>query len=240
MVAASAVHFSDTATYLEPRRLVTLRAARRRSQAVRWARRAALAAMGALVATIAGLCAINIVNQAIPTTQAIDAAAVRMINPRFTGRDAHSRPYVIIADAAVRRPAEPARLELENPRMTVMEGGAPNFEVTADRGEYNRDNATLDLQGDVRLVSGEDYEFETSQARLFIQSGIAEGREPLVGRGAFGVINADAFELYRDERRVVFEGSPVIGRLDQEPKLMAPLRSNANVDGADQPAVDAG
>ncbi len=236
MVSAT-FHAPHNPVFLEPRRVVTLRAARRRSRLVRWARRGTLAAMGAIVAAVGGFCAINTLGEDITTARGIEAGAVRMINPRFTGRDAKGSPYVIVADAAIRRPAEPALLLLENPRLSMVDRDQPRFEVTAENGEYDRDKATLDLTGDVRLASGDGYQFKTSQARLFVANGVAEGREPVTGRGPMGVIVADAFELYREERRIVFEGAPVIGRVDQEPRLIAPLRSG-DLSGDD--AVDAG
>ncbi len=225
MVAIAPDHFRDPTTFLEPRRGVTLRAARRRTALVRGARSAVLAAMGCIVVIIAALVVRNALGQAPIAPPPVDESASRMVNPKFNGRDANGNPFEIVADAAVRRPADPTRFELEEPRLSVIEDGVVRFQIFASHGVYNRENLILDLRGDVQLLSGDEYEFETTQARLFIESGVAEGREPIIGRGPWGVINADAFELYRDERRVVFEGSPVIGRLDQEPKLVAPLRS---------------
>lgn len=241
---------------LKPRKAISLKQAQRQARSTRRIRKILAAAMGVQVALIVGFATVNSLDPSVALAAAstsLPNEAVRMVNPRFTGRDAHGAPYVIEATAAVRNVRDPSRLILENPQMNVIAEGRQNLQVTATQGVYNRRRAQLDLSGAVCLktisahaiefqlvgapdgqcletVSGQSeesnsYAFKTSQARVYINSGIAEGEEPIEGRGPMGQISAEGFAIYRDDRRLVFEGDSdlhVKGRIFQPPKLAAP------------------
>ncbi len=235
---------------MRPRKALSLRQARRHQRRVRGMRRVLAACMGVQLALVIGFGVVNSIEPgaAFADSPPLPEEAVRMVNPRFTGRDAGGSPYVIVADAAERRSTDPQRLELTNPRMTVVTNGRQSFDVVATRGVFARERAILELTGDVCmktisldapeidergcLESFRDplghksgYAFQTSRARVFINSGRAEGNAPIDGSGPMGKISAQGFAVYRDERRVEFTGGDelrVVGRINQPPKLSAP------------------
>lgn len=208
---------------IEPRRATTLRAARRRTGVVKLIRLLLLAA----IATIAIVVAVT----AFTRSQAAEEAAASasgdgpapMINPRVTGRDERGNPYVVSALSAARADEEAQVVDLDKPKLTFQDKLNPTTHVSADRGRYDREARTLALLGAVKLQFENGYAFETDQALIHLRDGRATGETGIVGRGPMGVIRAKSFEIFANERRVIFSVD-VEGRVDQEPKLAPPLR----------------
>ncbi len=191
-----------------PRPKANVRDAKRRANMVRRLRRLFAACMGIQAALVIGFSTVNSFSQDVAfAASAITGEAIRIQNPVFDGRDAHSSRYKIVSNAVVRRPEDPERLLLEAPIMTVRSGGEQTFELSAREGLYNRERKTLDLFRDVKLTSSSGYEFTTSQARIFLKQGIAEGDQPIQGFGPMGSIDAQSFRLDQNERWVAFDGS---------------------------------
>lgn len=191
-----------------PRSNGSLRRARKRRSGVRLLRHVFAACMVIQVALVLGFSVVNSLRSDIAYASAgISNETIRIERPVFDGKDAHNSRYQIVSDAVVRRPEDLERLLLENPVMTVRSGNEVTFVLSAQQGVYHREDKTLDLAGEVMLTSATGYEFETSQARMFLRRGIAEGQEAVTGVGPMGTIDAQSFRLDQNERWVVFEGN---------------------------------
>lgn len=224
----TAAAFGDRNVALTPRRSTTWRDVRRRTYSVRALRVGLLAAMLAIVGYVAFHLVTNIIDPPVTVEPPEDLqSTVRMINPRFTGRDAGGTPYVISANAAVRGPGADGVTTLEQPMLLYDGGDGERSEVRADRGAFNRAEGTLDLFGAVSFTTDGGYAFETSQARVFMDDGRVSGSEPVTGRGPLGAVQAQSFEIWDSGRRVVFR-SDVVARLENEDRTPAPdLRTDA-------------
>ena len=123
----------------EPRRALTLGAARRRSAVVRGLRYALIAASAGLVLLLGVQIFTGGGGREDGPTAPV-SSDVRMTNPRFTGRDDNSTPFTVTADVAIRRIVESAELtELERPRLDydLFAAGAEASQVLAETGIFD-------------------------------------------------------------------------------------------------------
>ncbi|MFS2319107.1 LPS export ABC transporter periplasmic protein LptC [Maricaulis sp. D1M11] len=192
----------------EPRRALTLEAARRRTAFVGLLRVAFLLAAAGIVA----LLAVQVVNQsrgAVVETAPVVSPDLRMTNPRFTGRDENQTPFTVTADLAVRRDDSPSGItELERPRLDYnpLSGGSEASQVIAETGLFDPTNRILDLFQNVNLTTDEGYTFSSSHARIFLREQRVAGDEPVEGRGPMGQIEAQSYEILDGGDTVIFEG----------------------------------
>lgn len=229
MSLTSAV-LDNRAGYLAPRRVMTLERARRRSVAVKLARLGLAAAMLAIAGAVAfQTISYSLQNPDDAETGPLEARTVRMINPRFTGRDAAGAPYEIVARAAVRRLEDLNASELEAPALTFQDpaGGPPTI-VDAVDGVFLREEAALDLSGGVRFESGSGYRFETERARVYLRENRVVGDAAVSGEGPMGAIESQSFEILDGGARILFGGG-VVSRIEQ------PRRPASEGDAAEAP-----
>lgn len=189
--------------YWEPRRALTLDAARRHSILVR---RARYFLMGFAVLLVAMLVwyFINAPKPMTPTGNAEET--VKMINPVYKGRTSDSLPYRINADEAIRYFARPDEVSLENPVLNFLRvDGAAESVIIAASGLYNNSTQVLELRQDVQLRTDNGYQCNTSHARVFVKSKRIEGDEPIACSGDFGNVSGNAFEINEEYSEFVFK-----------------------------------
>lgn len=187
-----------------PRRQLTLAQARQRSDIVRVLRMLFTAFAAIAFGVLVGHVVASTVSSLSGVRKSFNSEEiVTMLSPRFSGRDASGSAYVITAESAQRRRAEPGKVDLVDPKL-VDELGT---EVTAPRGVYDRIDQVLDLAGDVRLRDAAGYAFETTSARLHVLDGRVEGFVPLAGSGPIGTVRSDNYEIEDKGAIVHFEGN---------------------------------
>jgi lipopolysaccharide export system protein LptC len=200
----------------EPRRALTLNAARRRTTFVRWMRFGFMAAAVAIVA----LLVVQLVwsNTGGPT-EAPPAVGedVRMINPSFYGRDENLTPYTVTADVAIRQRTGTGTTDLERPRLSYdfLNTGDDTSRVVAETGTYDPTERVLDLYSSVNLRTEEGYTFNSDHARVYLNEERVVGERPVEGTGPMGTIRANRYEIRDGGRHVIFEGR-VRARLVQD------------------------
>lgn len=187
-----------------PQRQMTLAQARRRSSTVGLLRMAFVAGAAISAGVIIGpMAATTLSGPGQHIDQLEGDEVVTMVNARFTGRNISGEAYVITAEAAQRRRADPSIVNLTNPRMVDDKG----TEVSAPVGVYYQNAEYLDLFQAVRIRDRDGYEFTTTAARVFVQEGRVHGLEPLSGNGPLGDVRADSYEIEDDGDRVIFRGN---------------------------------
>ena len=193
----------------EPRRALALSVARKRTAFVRGLRFFFMAAAAGIVILLG--VQLTMGNQgAGPTETEAVSADVRMINPRFTGRDENLTPYAVTADVAIRRrDAAPGITELERPRLDYdfLNANGGTSRVLAQAGRYDLPNRILDLYSDVNLSTQEGYSFSSQHARIFLREERVVGEMPVEGIGPIGEIRADSYEIREGGDLVIFEGN---------------------------------
>lgn len=139
-------------------------------------------------------------------------APIRLVNPRFLGRDEQGRSFVLTANSAVRDEDEYQRVILDRPTLVLDEDGVSPLRLSAATGVYHEGEGVLRLQGDVRL-DDRDAAFDTASAVFNTATGVLEGEGLITGAGPLGEINARSYGVYDKGERMVFKGG-VRGRIN--------------------------
>lgn len=204
---ATASMAEDNAPGPGARNAAALSGARARSRFVRRLRLAlytlmALIALNALIQII-----VSDAGELADSPAAPDGEAERIINPRFTGRDQDGTPYIVTADAAIRRAGEAAVTDLERPRLDyalIAAAGPDASEVLAEAGAFDAERRVLSLQRDVSLRTRSGYAFATSAAELHLAEARVSGDQPVSGEAPWGRIRAGGFAIFDEGARVQF------------------------------------
>ncbi|HFB54774.1 MAG TPA: hypothetical protein ENJ46_02530 [Hellea balneolensis] len=211
--------------FWEPRRALTLDAARRHTVVVLYIRRVLMVMAGALLLILLAYF-IKAPTTIIPTDNPDEA--VKMVNPVYSGRTTDDLPYRITADSAVRLLRSPDNMKLENPVLNFMRNeGAGQSVVLALGGEYNAQSEILELQRDVNLKTDDGYMCKTGHARILIKDKRIEGDEAISCTGNFGQAGGNAYEINEGYSEFVFKNG-MTARLIPEQSgnfLMAPETS---------------
>jgi len=187
----------------EPRRTLTLEAARRHSKRVKFLR--------FLLLVVAGLAVLALMfefrRQTKPVFHSVDPSeSVKMVNPRYSGRTEDKLPFYLTAKEAVRLAADENTVELVDPVLEFFrDEGAGKSIVIADSGTYNDIDKVLNLRASVELNTDDGYECTTTHARIFARTKTIEGDEPISCTGAFGSVNGNAFEIIDNYKTYIFK-----------------------------------
>lgn len=219
MTASTTHHASDALGLWEPKRSLTLEAARRHSVRIRIIRRILIGLSALLIAlliwqfTSQGSTAFPVDNP---------NESVRMINPRYSGRTDDNLPYYLTAAEAIRTTTNDDVVELVKPVLHFFrQEGADESTIVADAGTYDDVNKILNLRTTVNLKTDDGNDCKTTHARIFAKTKIVEGDEPIHCEGTFGIVNGNAYEILENYKVFVFKnGMDAI--LDQDENTLLP------------------
>src|SRR5262249_17532789 len=130
---------------------------------------------------------------------------IRLVHPRFVGRDQRGRAFVITAQSATRDPRDYQRVILDHPALVLDEQGPDPIRLMSAAGVYHEATFQLDLHGGVRLV-GSKAAFDTASSLYDTKTGVITGPGPVQGSGSLGEINAKSYAIYDKGNRVIFRG----------------------------------
>jgi lipopolysaccharide export system protein LptC len=194
----------------------------RRASIRRWKRRSRL--IKALRILLPALIAMTLVGLAVsvayntlarqPTAPASSDEPIRLVNPRFVGRDERGRGFVLTAVSATRDTKDYQRVILDKPALVLDEDGPDPLRITAAAGVYHEGNRKLEVSGGVHL-SGAETAFETAASLFDTKTGELVGSGPIQGSGSLGEITAKSYGVYDKGDRMVFKGG-VHTRLDSQ------------------------
>jgi len=203
---------ADITSFPEPSRQRDFERWRRRSRMVRRLRVALPAAIAAILLVMLGFVVYRTFT-GVAAARGQDAdTPIRLVNPRFVGRDGKGRAFVVTAVTATRDEHDYQRVILDRPALLLGEEGADPLRITARSGVYHEDARKLDLHGGVRL-SGQQGAFATMASRFDTKTGELVGSGPIQGSGSLGEINAKSYGVYDRGERMVFKGG-VRARID--------------------------
>jgi lipopolysaccharide export system protein LptC len=177
---------------------------RRRSRTVRILRIVLPALIFLILGGLAAAVAYNSMTAA-PASAAGDDAPIRLVNPRFVGRDDRGRAYVITAASAIRDANDYQRVMLETPALVLDEEGPDPLRIQAKQGVYHEGTRKLDLQGGVKLA-GAQAVFETAASLFDTKTGELVGSGPIQGSGSVGEISAKSYAVSGKGERMIFKG----------------------------------
>lgn len=187
---------------------------RSRSRSIHFWRRAlpvviVLIAVG-LAAWIGGR---SIIAKLTAPPKAAQSNVIRMVNPRFYGRDTSDRAFVVGAGQA-QRDSSSGAIIMESPTVTLDSEGTNPTHIEAGKGVYRENEKTMDLHGDVLMQDGQGNSFATPRAVIDTKTGVVSGDQGVKGQGPLGRIDASSYGVYDSGKRIVFKGG-VHARIDQ-------------------------
>ncbi len=179
---------------------------RKRSRRIQFWRRA----LPAGIAIIAGLLVLWIGGRSVIIKLAAasgpKASGVRMVNPRFYGRDTNNRAFVLGAAEASRDLKTGHTVTLSAPSVTLDAGGLNPTHVEAQQGIYREDQRQLSLDGQVEVTSGRGFSFVTPKAVVDTTTGLVSGNLGVQGDGPLGRIVASSYGVYDRGQRIIMRG----------------------------------
>ena len=198
--------FSDLTGETALRRKQELQRFRRRSDAVHFWRRA----LPVLIVAIAGLLFLGIAARSVMDRMSAGkgptSAIVRMVNPRFYGRDSSDRAFVVGAAEASRDMRTGRTVTLSAPSITLDADGKNPTHVQASTGVYREDLRSLVLKGEVELKNQRGYAFSTPEAVVDTSTGLVSGKAGVRGDGPLGHVVASSYGVYDQGERIVMRG----------------------------------
>jgi lipopolysaccharide export system protein LptC len=180
---------------------------RDRSRAIRfWRRALPMVIVGIVALLVLWIGGRSAIVKLTSSNLSKETGGVRMVNPRFYGRDTHDRAFVVGAAEAARDAASGHTVTLKAPSVTLDAGGANPTRVAAARGVYREDEKRLNLTGQVDLQDGRGYHFTTPKAVVDTSTGRVTGDSGVRGEGPLGQIAASSYGVYDRGRRIVLKG----------------------------------
>jgi len=178
---------------------------RRRSSAVRFWRRALPVVIVVVVAVLVAWIAGRSLFIKATAPKPPQASGLRMLNPRFYGRDSSNHAFVLGAAEAARDASTGKSVALTAPDLTMDAGGTQPTTVQAAQGVYREDQRQLSLNGKVQLKAG-GYVFTTPNAMVDTSKGAVYGKSGVQGQGPLGKVTAESYGVYDRGHRVIMKG----------------------------------
>jgi len=194
----------DTSPPLSEPRRVDFERWRRRSRLIRTLRVVLPATIVLIFLGLVGSVAWSTFN-AQPRASRGGEEPIRLVQPRFVGRDDKGRPYVLTADSAVRDRLDYQRVMLKKPNLVLDEGGPDEMRINGADGIFHEQNGKLELMNGVNLADAKNA-FQTTASLFDTKTGEVVGSAPIQGAGGLGEITAKSYGVYGKGDRMVFKG----------------------------------
>ncbi len=201
-------------TLAEPRR-VDFERWRRRSRLIRTLRVALPALIALIFVGLIGSVAWSTFN-AQPRSAKVGDEPIRLMKPRFIGRDDKGRSFVLTADSAIRDRLDYQRVILKRPALVLDENGPDEMRINGADGVFHEQNGKLELSNGVHMADAKNA-FDTAASLFDTKTGEVVGSGPIQGAGGLGEIRAESYGVYGKGERMVFKGG-VRTRLETKKK----------------------
>ena len=179
---------------------------RRRSRIIRVLRRALPALIILIGLSLAGWVIYNAVAWRFGPAQS-GGVSIRMIKPKFYGRDSSNAPYVITADSAARDEIDLQRVEMTKPTFMQNVGAPTESTLRALVGVFREDTRILRLEKDLVVTDKRGYRFTADRAVVDTKTGSIEGESAIEGMGPLGRISASSYAVSPGGKQMFFRGN---------------------------------
>ena len=177
---------------------------RRRSRLIRTLRVVLPALIAVIFAGLAGSVVWSTMN-AVPKAARAGDEPIRLVTPRFVGRDDKGRAFVLTAESATRDRLDYQRVILKKPTLVLDENGPDMLRMNGADGIFHEQDGKLELSGGVRMADTKSV-FETAASLFDTKTGSVIGSGPIQGAGGLGEIRAGSYGVYNKGESMVFKG----------------------------------
>ena len=192
---------------------LSLSAQPRRADFEKWRRRSRLIrVLRILLPVVIGLIFLGLVGsvawstfRAQPQQARNGDEPIRLVNPRFVGRDDKGRAFVLTADSATRDVKDYQRVLLQRPALVLDEGGPDQLRLAGASGVFHEATGKLQLEGGVRMADPKNA-FQTAASLFDTKTGELVGSGPIQGSGGLGEITAGSYAVQGKGDRLIFKG----------------------------------
>lgn len=125
----------------------------------------------------------------------VNSTEIRMIAARVVGTDEEGRPFTLRAEEAQQLDGVLNRVVLRKPQAEIQVEGGESIQVSADEGEYAREDESMVFRHNVVLIHSLGYRIETELANVDIPAARAYGDQPVSGTGPNGTLSGSGFEI---------------------------------------------
>ena len=131
---------------------------------------------------------------------------VTMEHPKMTGVRRDGRPYEVTAEAGVQHPREPNRMELSklDAKMRLSDDGETR--ITGDAGIYDSGAQSLDLAGNVHIISA-GYDLAMQNAKMDFKTNAMFSQKPVQLTFKDGWVHADSMNMADNGAQITFIGN---------------------------------
>ncbi|MGI9373691.1 MAG: LPS export ABC transporter periplasmic protein LptC [Hyphomicrobiales bacterium] len=138
---------------------------------------------------------------ALPQAEKSDVAAAV-----FSGFDGEKDPYTINADSAQQDAQNPAKTHLDTVRGRLHTSSKNELlHMKSDKGLYNSNTKLLDLEGNVEIVSSDNYVAYMPTAQIDVNAKRLASDDPIHVIFDQGTIDADAVEMWDNGNTILFK-----------------------------------
>ena len=134
------------------------------------------------------------------------AENLSMLNARFDGLDDKNQPFSVTADEAIQTPDRANIIDLAFPKADISLKDGAWLAMEAEKGTFDRDAKTLELNGGVTLFHDKGYELKTETVRIDLEASTAESFNIVTGQGPFGSIKSQGVRVLERGDQVYFMG----------------------------------
>ncbi len=188
-----------------PHRQIDFERWRRRSRLIRTLRIVLPASIALIFLGLVGSVAWSTFSAQPKATRGSGDEPIRLVKPRFVGRDDKGRAFVLTAESAIRDRLDYQRVMLTKPALVLDEGGPDEMRINGAQGIFHEQNSKLELSGGVRMADTKNA-FATAASLFDAKTGEVIGSGPIQGAGGLGEINAKSYGVYDKGDRMVFKG----------------------------------
>ena len=147
--------------------------------------------------------------------------SIIMDRPHLTGFDGDRREYSLLADRAIQPLSSPGQVRLEDIEAKLSAAGQGPTSITAEAGDYNHENSTLQLLGAIAVDSAEGYRLRMSGASVDF------GAETMASDKPVSIGYADS-EITGERMSVTDGGNVIVIEGNVRTVLMPPKRAAAS------------
>jgi lipopolysaccharide export system protein LptC len=135
---------------------------------------------------------------------ALPADQVTVKSSTITGLDSEKQPYSISASTAVQDKDKPNFINLDQVSGATSRTDGEKITFQSQKGLYNSDGKTLDLDKDVVITSAGRFTARMDKAHVVVEEKRLTSAVPVVVELNNGTINANGVEISNDGNNIVF------------------------------------